>query len=422
MIFMMIEKEGGVLRGVPFSRKTTIIWAVSVAALLVAGAPFLFDRLMNGLAITGTTNRVPWGLWVVAYTWFSGLAGGLFLVSSLGYLFRLKCFMPVARLALAGSVAFLAVSMLLIGLDLGVLGNAAGALLYFHWSSALSWEIKLYVVFAVIVLVQLALVLRNDFVDMERRGNRNLAVRVLSGLGVALSFVGPPGGTGMFFSVVKARGLWNDGIMAVLFYVMAIATAAAFLMVAYVLLARLRQRRFEQATTRGLSIVLASSLAAMAFVLYFQIATPLMGGVAQSFQAASALTAGSLAPLFWIGGVVIGVALPGALLAGASCRGRVVLAVVAGVAAMVGVFALRYVLIMAGFDVPLLQGMPGSVYVPSIAEIMVLVFAFGCAGGLFGLAVRFLPLEVASASEGMLEPAYAYAGAGTEEVRRGTAA
>ena len=419
---MMTEKEGKRFARDSFSRKTTVIWVVSVAVLLMAGAPFLLDRLIDGLAMAGTTNRVPWGLWVVAYTWFSGLAGGLFLVSSLGYLFRLKCFMPIARLALAGSVTFLAVSMFLIGLDLGVVGNAAGALLYFRWSSALSWEIKMYAVFAVIVLVQLALVLRSDSADMEQRGNRNLAVRVLSGLGVALSFVGPPGGTGMLFSVVEARGLWNGGIMAVLFYVMAIAAAAAFLTVAYVLLARLRQHRFEQATARGLSIVLASSLAAMAFVLFFQISTPLMGGVAQSFQAAYILTAGSLAPLFWIGGVFVGAVFPSALIVGALRCGLIGMAVAAGIATMAGAFALRYALIMAGFGVPLLQGMPGSVYVPSIAEIMILVFAFGCAGGLFGLVVRFLPLEVMGASEGMLEPARACAGADAEEVRHGTAA
>ena len=73
----------------------------------------------------------------------------------------------------------------------------------------------------------------------RRRGNVNLAIRVLAGVGVATSFVGPPGGTGMFFAAVKTRGLWEGGITSVLFYVMAIVTAAAFLIVAYRLLAPL---------------------------------------------------------------------------------------------------------------------------------------------------------------------------------------
>ena len=113
-----------------FSRKVTLVWALATVALLAVGVPFLLERLTDGLAVADTTNRVPWGLWVVAYTWFSGLAGGLFLVSSLSYLFRVERFAPVARLSLVGSVVFLAASALLIGLDLGALGNAGGTLLF----------------------------------------------------------------------------------------------------------------------------------------------------------------------------------------------------------------------------------------------------------------------------------------------------
>lgn len=402
---MTSEKERSALRERAFPRKVTIVWALVVAALLIAGAPFLFDRLVNGLGMADTTNRVPWGLWVVAYTWFSGLAGGLFLISSLAYLFRLRRFMPVARMALAGSVVFLLVSMLLIGLDLGVLGNAAGTLLFFHWTSALSWEIKLYLVFSVIALAQLVLVLRNGSASLERRGNKNLGIRVLAGLGVALSFVGPPGGTGMFFATVKARGFWNDGITAVLFYVVALATAAAFLLVAYSLLVRLRHRKAEDDTVRGLTSVLAIALVASAFVGYFQLATGIAGGATQSGQAVQALLFGSLAPLFWIGQVGVGLALAGALAVDALRSGRIGSAVAAGIATLVGAFALRYGFVVAGFSVPLLDGLPAPVYTPNFAEVMVVVFAFGMAAGLFGLIVRWLPLEAVGASEGMAEAA-----------------
>lgn len=419
---MAIERER-LMRERAFPRATMIVWAVVVIALLVAGAPFLFDRLMNGLGMADTTNRVPWGLWVVSYTWCSGLAGGLFLVSSLSYLFRIERFMPIARLALASSLIFLIVSMFLIGLDLGVLGNVAGTLLYFHWTSALSWEIKLYVVFAILVVAQLVLVLRNGTRSVDHRGGKNLAIRVLAGIGVALSFVGPPGGTGMFFAAVKARGLWNDGVTAVLFYVVALASAAAFLLAAHALLARSRWRAPDGAAMRGLAVVLAIALGASAFVLYFQLAAPLLGGTAQSAQAAQAIVAGSFASLFWIGAVGLGFVLAGAFLIDALCSGRTATAVAAGIAVMAGVFALRYTFVMAGFSVPLVEGLPVALYAPNFAEIMVVVFALGMAVGLLGLAVRWLPLEVAAASEGMLEPEAAYpAAVSKEEAHDGAAA
>ena len=291
----------------PFSRRATIVWAVIVAVLLVAGAYFMYDRLANGLGMAGATNSVPWGLWVVVYIWFSGLAGGLYLLSALVYLLRIPRFAPVARMALGLSVVSLVVSMIFIGIDLGAIRHSLGTLLFFHWSSPLAWEIKAYMFFMVVAVAQFVLVLLNDkraaeaagepsMESLRRRGNVNLAIRVLAGVGVATSFVGPPGGTGMFFAAVKTRGLWEGGITSVLFYVMAVVTAAAFLIVAYRLLARLRGARPDGSALVGLNRVLAASLFALAFCVFFQIAPPFL--------------------------------------------------------------ALRYVLVVAGFTVPLLGGMP----------------------------------------------------------------
>ena len=425
----------------PFSRRATVGWAVIVGALLAAGAFFMFDRLANGLGMAGATNAVPWGLWVVVYIWFSGLAGGLYLLSALVYLLRLPRFAPIARLSLGLSIVSLVVSMIFIGIDLGAIRHSLGTLLFFHWSSPLAWEIKAYMFFMAVAIAQFALVLWNDrraaregadaagsgagadggapsAAALRRRGNVNLAIRVLAGVGVATSFVGPPGGTGMFFAAVKTRGLWEGGITSVLFYVMAIVTAAAFLIVAYRLLARLRGARPEAGVLVGLNRVLAASLFALAFCVFFQVAPALLSGDPAVAAAVQVMMAGSLALLFWVGEIGLGLVLPAVLLAVGTLRGRRAAgggawAVGAALSAMAGILALRYVLVVAGFSVPLLDGMPAPVYVPSVGEVMVALFVLGLAVGCYGLAVRLLPLERVGASEGeaRLESAYADAGA-----------
>lgn len=433
----------------PFSRRATVGWAVIVGALLAAGAFFMFDRLANGLGMAGATNAVPWGLWVVVYIWFSGLAGGLYLLSALVYLLRLPRFAPIARLSLGLSIVSLVVSMIFIGIDLGAIRHSLGTLLFFHWSSPLAWEIKAYMFFMAVAIAQFALVLWNDrraaregadaagsgagagapsAAALRRRGNVNLAIRVLAGVGVATSFVGPPGGTGMFFAAVKTRGLWEGGITSVLFYVMAIVTAAAFLIVAYRLLARLRGARPEAGVLVGLNRVLAASLFALAFCVFFQVAPALLSGDPAVAAAVQVMVAGSLAPLFWVGEIGLGLVLPAVLLAVGALRGRRAAsggagaaggaaggawAVGAALSAMAGILALRYVLVVAGFSVPLLDGMPAPVYVPSVGEVMVALFVLGLAVGCYGLAVRLLPLERVGASEGeaRLESAYADADA-----------
>lgn len=429
----------------PFSRRVTLGWAVLVAVLLLAGAYFMFDRLANGLGMAGATNSVPWGLWVVVYIWFSGLAGGLYLLSALVYLLRLPRFAPIARLSLGLSIVSLAVSMIFIGIDLGAIRHSLGTLLFFHWSSPLAWEIKAYVFFLVIAVLQFALVLLNDkrtakdAADgdvagapnadaLRRRGNVNLAIRVLAGVGVATSFVGPPGGTGMFFAAVKTRGLWEGGITSVLFYVMAVVTAAAFLLVVYRLLAHLRGAQTDAGVLVGLNRVLAASLFALAFCVFFQVAPALLSGDPSVAAAVQVMVAGSLAPLFWVGEIGLGLVVPAVLLAVGAWRGGGAWSVAAAISAMLGVLALRYVLVVAGFSVPLLDGMPTPVYLPSVSEVMVALFVLGLAVGCYGLAVRLLPLERVGASEGEAHLNSAYAetmpreAASMKEVRDGGAA
>lgn len=433
----------------PFSRRATIGWAVIAGILLAAGAYFMFDRLANGLASAGATNYVPWGIWVVVYIWFSGLAGGLYLIASLVYLLRLSRFAPIARLALGLSVVSLIISMIFIGIDLGSIRHSLNTVFFFHWSSPLAWEIKAYIFFMAVAVVQFALVLINDrralgaagkgalsVEDMRRRGNVNLAIRVLAGVGVATSFVGPPGGTGMFFAAVKTRGLWEGGITSVLFYVMAVVTAAAFLIVAYRLLARLRGARPRDGVLTGLARVLAASLIALAFCVFFQMATGLLAGDPKVFDAMQVMVAGPLAPLFWAEEIGIGLVAPAALLAVGAARSRsghgLPWMVGAAIAALVGILALRYVFVVAGFSVPVLDGFPAPAYLPTFSEIMVTVFVMGLAVACYGLAVRLLPLERQGASEGEISLESAYVAskrettceteATTKEVRDGSAA
>ncbi len=70
----------------------------------------------------------------------------------------------------------------------------------------------------------------------------NLAIRVLAGVGVATSFVAS-GRHGHILCRGEDPRLWEGGVTSVLFYVMAIVTAAAFLIVAYWVAGTLAQGR-----------------------------------------------------------------------------------------------------------------------------------------------------------------------------------
>ena len=109
----------------PFSRRATVAWAVIVGVLLAAGAFFMLDRLANGLGMAGATNAVPWGLWVVVYIWFSGLAGVLalrYVLVVAGFSVPLLAGMPTP--VYVPSLGEVMVALFVLGLAVGCYGLA----------------------------------------------------------------------------------------------------------------------------------------------------------------------------------------------------------------------------------------------------------------------------------------------------------
>ena len=91
--------------------------------LLVLGILFgmygAFVVLRDGLDVTGLTNKVPWGLWVVMDLASISLGGSAFVFGVIVYLMKLKRFETVAKLAvLLGFLGYTTAGMV-IWFDLG---------------------------------------------------------------------------------------------------------------------------------------------------------------------------------------------------------------------------------------------------------------------------------------------------------------
>ena len=56
--------------------------------------------MTGGLILANFTSVLPWGLWLSLYIYFIGLSAGSFLLSTLIYVFQVKRFEPVGRMAL----------------------------------------------------------------------------------------------------------------------------------------------------------------------------------------------------------------------------------------------------------------------------------------------------------------------------------
>ncbi len=131
-----------------FGKKTADIfpyWIGLLALGILFGLYGAFVVLRDGLDVTGLTNKVPWGLWVVMDLASISLGGSAFVFGVIVYLMKLKRFEIVAKLAvLLGFLGYTAAGMV-IWFDLGQ------PLRFWHpmvcWQPhSLLWEITMCVI------------------------------------------------------------------------------------------------------------------------------------------------------------------------------------------------------------------------------------------------------------------------------------
>jgi protein NrfD len=100
-----------------------IFWVTGVV-LFGVGLAGWYDRLVHGHVNANYGSVVTWGLWVAAYIYFIGLSAGSFLISSLVYVFNMKRFERIGRLAVFTAVVTLFLALLSIWADLGHMTRA----------------------------------------------------------------------------------------------------------------------------------------------------------------------------------------------------------------------------------------------------------------------------------------------------------
>src|SRR3972149_2367209 len=171
------------------SKRVHIGYYSALGALATVGLIALGYRLAVGMKVTALTTSISWGMWVSAYIYFIGLSAGSFLLSTLVYVFGMRQFEKVGRIALLSAFFSLAAGMLFIWLDLGHPFRFWEIGVYPHWTSVMTIESWLYVSYLAIILAELWLLMRSDLAALgeETPGPLGVVYRML-----ALNAPAPP--------------------------------------------------------------------------------------------------------------------------------------------------------------------------------------------------------------------------------------
>ena len=381
-----------------FVSRARLLWALWVLAAIIGGLGFL-ERLLHGDQATDFSSYIPWGLWVAAYIYFSGLSAGAFLVAAAIYVFRIRVLEPVCRLSLLIAAVTLPMGLLMIGFDLGHLERAYLIIVRPQFHSMMAWMVWLYTAYLILVVAMLWLSLKSvqPGRNPEAVTNDRARLRVLAIIGIPLA-IGFAGGVGALFATLAAREYWHSSLFPIFFLVGALTSGTALLTAVVSWLWPSRDAAWKDLMTLLGRIVLVLILIDL-ILEWAEFSTPSWYQIGSFYELTRYVLFGPYWYVFWLVHLLLGVLVPILLLA--KTRSPVITGVAAALVA-VTFFAVRLNLVIPGLVTPELRGLEQAyrdpignrltfAYFPSWFEWQVLLgtIAFGVA--LWYVAMRLLP-------------------------------
>ncbi len=377
----------------PFlTRRTRLWWYPLLLVVAGLGAVAMLLRLTTGLAMTDLTSQVPWGAWVAFYIYFVGLSAGPAILSSLVFGFRLKQAEGIGRSALLLAALSLGVALAFIGVDMGRLDRAINVMLFFHWTSPLSWAVRSYMVYLVIVVVQLVYAIRLQR-GLGNDNNTRRVLKILSAIGLPLAVIGVLGAEGALFAVVSARGTWSGGLFPVILLASAILAGTAMLIVVHYLVERGSGRKPNARLMRFMGGILLAGLLVDAGLTFYEYGIPLLAFNHHETQILDVMMFGPYAWTFWILQIGLGLVLPIIIMLIPKLRVSPGWLALASAMVVVGIMGVRFNIVLPPQITPVLNGYPNAYYFPTLVEWG--VAAFLIAGGVlvYSLIAAWQPIH-----------------------------
>ncbi len=375
-----------------------LLWALWVLAAIIGGLGF-YERLAHGDKAVNFSSYVPWGLWVAAYIYFSGLSAGAFLVAAATYVFRIRVLEPISRLSLLIAAVTLPMGLLMIGFDLGHLERAYLVFVRPQFHSMMAWMVWLYTAYLILLFSMLWLSLKSVQPGRNPGAVTNdlATLRVLGLIGIPLVIVFA-GGVGALFATVGAREYWHSSLFPIFFLVGALTSGTAFITAVVSWFWPSRDAEWKDLMTLLGRIVLV--LVLIEFVLeWAEFSIPSWYQIGSAYELIRYVLFGPYWYVFWLVHLLAGVFVPVLLLARTRGPGIVGLS-----AALVAVtfFAVRLNLVIPGLITPELRGLEQAysdpignrltfAYMPSWFEWQLLLGAIAFGVALWFVGTRLFP-------------------------------
>jgi molybdopterin-containing oxidoreductase family membrane subunit len=365
----ILPQEGG-LEAAGSGKYTMTIGILALLTVVGVGAGV--HSLYVGHEHTfGVSRGVPWGILIAAYVFFVVTSTGLCIVSSVGHVFGFENFNPIAKRAVFMSIGTIVAGFLVIAFEIEnswrmPVGNVIGA----NPTSNIWWMGTLYGAYLFFMMIEFVMLQMNNH-------------KVATGFGLAglLTGVVAHSNLGAVFGLLNGREFWHGPYMPIYFITSAAMSGCVAIIFFTYLAYRFNGWKMSDKMKKSMESVARMGALMMAIIIFFtswKMITGVTGQPPGKYEAMQALLSGPYALNFWIGEVALGMLIPFVIIL--AVRGRNMNALfIAALAGMVGIFFMRYDLVIVGQLVPAFHGL-GLVdypelltYMPSLHENLVVL-------------------------------------------------
>jgi menaquinone reductase, integral membrane subunit len=383
-----------------------LAWMAFVGILITIGLVSAIYVFINGLEVTNMYNNVPWGLWITIDLTAIALGAGAFTLSAIVYLFGLKRFQPIVRLAVfVGFIGYTAALLTLV-MDIGRPDRFWHPWVYWNVHSVLweiTWCITIYL--TIMAMEFLPVITENKFFDrmpwtreVAHILHKGAPLFAILGLGISLLHQSSLGAT---YGIVKSRPIWFKPSMPIMFILSAVAVGPALTMTVAIVVEWITGKRLiAHDILRTIARFSGFGLLVYGYIKFWDLAAVTyygrMPSVSQALHTLNQQTPYNFA--FWVGEILLGIIIPAVLfLTPRFNRNPGLLALGGGLAAM-GILINRWNVTVSGLFVPLSYSpgtqyvLPPGTYFPNIVEFGVGIGIIGYALAMLTLGVLFLPL------------------------------
>jgi tetrathionate reductase subunit C len=288
-------------------------------------------------------HQDAFGLNIAIYFYLTGLSAGSFILSTLAYGFGLKQYKPLGKAGVVVATVVLIIAPFFLLIHIGMPSRAWHLFVYLNMASPITWGSFL------LILYPINCIIYGYFMFKE---NMKLT-RVFGFIGIPLA-ISVHGYTGFILAFGKARALWNTALMPILFLVSAVVSGIALMILVVIIKDRFFSK--EKKIDRELILSLGKLMAWMIVFDLFLVGSDLIVlSISHSDAQAAAhlILAGKFSPLFLIVENLLGKIVPFIILVVPRFR-TLPWVIVASILVIIGIFFMRYVVVVGGEFAPLL--------------------------------------------------------------------